>query len=155
MLSVFLFCLLFKVSKHIGRCQEELGARNGSRALACSQQATFEPASVAVRTSAVYRYKDEEVDVLAVQAPSYARPWKRPLAGGVILGGILISFGRCAEKKASSRGKGIGKWYFEKAYEHVLIVSGGNILGHGGALPAVPTTSSPPACRSAWRCVPG
>lgn len=132
--------LLRMISMYLRRHREEIGTRNGTRALTCWQQAKFIAAwfrddadirrlgeGFGIGQSTAYRYKDEGVEVLAAQAPDLAEAMGKAADQGVsyvILDGTLISSDRCTDKKTSVKGKIIDKWYSGKAHEHAGLVQG-------------------------------
>jgi DDE superfamily endonuclease len=126
--------LVIKVSNLLRKHREELGTRNGTRALTCWQQAKFilawfrdRPdvcrlgAGFGISQATAYRYKDEGVAVLAARAPSLHDALEKAAEQGLpylILDGTLISADRCSDKKTSKKGALIDKWYSGKAHEH-------------------------------------
>jgi hypothetical protein len=138
--------LLLKVSNLLKKHREEIGTRNGTRALTCWQQAKFilawfrdkpDPRRLGqgfgISQSTAYRYKDEGIEVLAAQAPDLHEALERAAEQGlpyVILDGTLVSCDRCSDKKTSRKGTEIDKWYSGKAHEHAGLVQG--IIGPAG-----------------------
>ena len=134
------FQLVIKVSNLLRRHREELGTRNGTRALTCWQQAKFILAwfrdkpdlrrlgqGFGISQATAYRYKDEGIEVLAAKAPSLHEALEKAAEQGlpyVILDGTLISSDRCSDKKTSRKGAEIDKWYSGKAHEHAGLVQG-------------------------------
>jgi hypothetical protein len=132
--------LLLKVSNMLKQHREEIGTRNGTRALACWQQAKFILAwfrdkpdlrrpgeGFGISQATAYRYKDEGVGVLAAQAPTLQDALEKAAEQGlpyVIPDGTLISSDRCSDKKTSRKGTEIDKWYSGKAHEHAGLVQG-------------------------------
>ena len=130
--------LVVFVSRLLADHRREIGTRDGTRALTCWKQAVFTLAwfrdrpdiprlgrGVGISQATAYRYKDEAVEVLAAKAPSLREALDRAVEQGLpylILDGTLISSDRCADKKASRKGREIDKWYSGKAHTH-----GGNI----------------------------
>ena len=126
--------IVIKVSNLLRKHREELGTRNGTRALTCWQQAKFilawfrdRPdvrrlgAGFGISQATAYRYKDEGVAVLAARAPSLHDALEKAAEQGLpylILDGTLISADRCSDKKTSKKGALIDKWYSGKAHEH-------------------------------------
>jgi DDE superfamily endonuclease len=112
----------------------ELGTRTGTRALTCWKQAVFALAwfrdrpdirrlgqGFGISQATAYRYKDEAAEVLAARAPSLREALDKAVEQGLpylILDGTLVSSDRCADKKASKKGKEIDTWYSGKAHEH-------------------------------------
>ena len=125
--------LVIKISNLLKKNREELGTRNGTRALTCWQQAKFILAwfrdrpglsrlgqGFGISQATAYRYKDEAVEVLAAKAPTLREALDKAAEQGLpylILDGTLISSDRCADKKTSKKGKEIDKWYSGKAHE--------------------------------------
>ena len=107
--------LVIKVSNLLRKHREELGTRNGTRALTCWQQAKFVLAwfrdkpdlrrlgqGFGISQATVYRYKDEGTEVLKAKAPSLHEALERAVEQGLpylILDGTLISADRCTDKK--------------------------------------------------------
>jgi hypothetical protein len=132
--------LVIRVSNLLKKNREEIGTRDGTRALTCYQQAVFilawfrdRPdirrlgAGFGVSQATAYRYKDEGVTVLAAKAPSLHEALEKAVDQGlpyVILDGTLISSDRCSDKKTSRKGAEIDKWYSGKAHEHAGLVQG-------------------------------
>ena len=132
--------LVIKVSNLLRKHREELGTRNGTRALTCWQQAKFILAwfrdkpdlrrlgqGFGISQATVYRYKDEGTEVLKAKAPSLHEALERAVEQGLpylILDGTLISADRCTDKKTSRKGAIIDKWYSGKAHEHAGLIQG-------------------------------
>jgi hypothetical protein len=126
--------LVIRVSNLLRKHREEIGTRDGTRALTCWQQAKFILAwfrdrpdlrrlgqGFGISQATAYRYKDEGVEVLAEKAPSLREALERAAEQGLpylILDGTLISSDRCSDKKTSRKGAEIDKWYSGKAHEH-------------------------------------
>jgi hypothetical protein len=148
--------LVIKVSGLLRKHREELGTRDGTRALTCWQQAKFilawfrdRPgirrlgAGFGVSQATAYRYKDEGVAVLAARAPALHDALEKAAEQGLpylILDGTLISSDRCSDKKTSRKGAEIDRWYSGKAHEHAgnvqaLTAPSGVPLRVSGALP--------------------
>jgi hypothetical protein len=148
--------LMIKVSNLLKKHRQEIGTRNGTRALSCWQQAKFLLAwfrdkpdirrlgqGFSLSQSTAYRYKDEGIEVLAREAPDLSQALEAAAEQGlpyVILDGTLISADRCSDKKTSRKGAEIDKWYSGKAHEHAglvqgLISPGGIPLWTSGVLP--------------------
>ena len=85
--------LVIRVSTLLRKHREELGTRNGTRALTCWQQAKFILAwfrdkpdlrrlgqGFGISQATAYRYKDEGLEVLKAKAPVSTTPWKTPLS---------------------------------------------------------------------------
>jgi hypothetical protein len=114
------------------------GTRAASRALTCWNQAVFAlawfrnrddlallGAGFAISRATAYRYRDEAVDVLALQAPDLHQALQRVAAEGwshVILDGKVFATDRVAETTLSVKGKTIHAWYSGKLHDF-----GGNI----------------------------
>jgi len=121
------------VSRLLADHRRELGTRDGTRALTCWKQAVFAlawfrdrpdirrlGAGFGISQATAYRYKDEAVEVLAVQAPTLRQALDKAVEQGLpylILDGTLVSSDRCADKKTSKKGREIDKWYSGKAHE--------------------------------------
>jgi hypothetical protein len=132
--------LVIKVSNLLRKHREELGTRNGTRALTCWQQAKFVLAwfrdkpdlrrlgqGFGISQATAYRYKDEGLEVLKAKAPSLHDALEKAVEQGlpyVILDGTLISADRCSDKKTSRKGAQIDKWYSGKAHEHAGLIQG-------------------------------
>ena len=132
--------LVIKVSGLLRKHREELGTRNGTRALSCWKQAIFVLAwfrgkpgirrpgqGSGISQATACRYKDEGIEVLAAKAPSIREALEKAAEQGlpyIILDGTLISADRCADKKTSKKGAQIDKWYSGKAHEHAGLVQG-------------------------------
>jgi DDE superfamily endonuclease len=148
--------LVAHVSGLLREHRREIGTRNGTRALTCWKQAVFTLAwfrdkpdlrrlgqGFGISQATAYRYKDEAVEVLAAKAPTLREALDKAAGQGLpylILDGTLISSDRCADKKASRKGKEIDKWYSGKAHEHagnvqVLAAPGGIPLWASDVLP--------------------
>lgn len=85
--------LMIKVSTLLRKHREELGTRNGTRALTCWQQAKFVLAwfrdkpdlrrlgqGFGISQATAYRYKDEGIEVLKAKAPGLHDVLERPLS---------------------------------------------------------------------------
>jgi hypothetical protein len=132
--------LLLKVSNLLKKHREEIGTRNGTRALTCWQQAKYLLAwfrdkpdlrrpgeGSGISQSTACRYKDEGIEVLAREAPSLEQALEKAAEQGlpyVILDGTLISADRCRDNKTSRKGTEVDKWYSGKAHEHAGLVQG-------------------------------
>jgi hypothetical protein len=132
--------LVIKVSTLLRRHREEIGTRNGTRALTCWQQAKFILAwfrdkpdlrrlgqGFGISQATAYRYKDEGLEVLKAKAPSLHDALEKAVEQGLpylILDGTLISADRCTDKKTSRKGALIDKWYSGKAHEHAGLIQG-------------------------------
>jgi len=148
--------LVIQVSSLLRRHREEIGTRDGTRALTCWQQAKFVLAwfrdrpdlrrlgeGFGISQATSYRYKDEGVEVLAAKAPALKEALEKAAEQGLpylILDGTLISSDRCSDKKTSKKGAEIDKWYSGKAHEHAgnvqaLTSPSGIPLWVSGALP--------------------
>jgi hypothetical protein len=148
--------LVIKVSNLLRKHREEIGTRDGTRALTCWQQAKFILAwfrdrpdirrlgqGFGISQATACRYKDEGVEVLAEKAPSLREALEKAADQGLpylILDGTLISADRCSDKKTSKKGAEIDKWYSGKAHEHAgnvqaLTAPSGFPLWVSGALP--------------------
>lgn len=130
--------LLVKVSDLLKEHREEIGTRNGTRALTCFQQAKFVLAwfrdrpdlrrlgqGFGISQATAYRYKDEGIEVLKAKAPSLGEALEKAAEQGIpylILDGTLVSSDRCSDKKTSRKGAEIDKWYSGKAHEHAGLV---------------------------------
>lgn len=130
------------LAQYVGRLlraeRRERGTRRGTRALTCFQQAVFGlrwfrdnrdvPALArdhGISRATGYRYLDEVISVLAVQAPDLHDALQRAKNDGathLILDGKLFSSDRLGEKTTSITGTQIDAWYSGKARQH-----GGNI----------------------------
>ena len=78
-----------------------------------------------ISRATAYRYLEEVITVLAVQAPDLREALEGAKNAGmvhVILDGKVFSADRCGEKTTSVKGKQIDLWFSGKAHEH-----GGNI----------------------------
>lgn len=131
---------VIRVSNLLKKNREEIGTRDGTRALTCYQQAVFilawfrdRPdirrlgAGFGISQATAYRYKDEGIEVLRAKAPSLEEALEKAIDQGlpyVILDGTLISSDRCSDKKTSRKGAEIDKWYSGKAHEHAGLVQG-------------------------------
>ncbi len=138
--------LALKVSGLLGKHREEIGTRNGTRALTCWQQAVFILAwfrdkpdirrlgqGSGISQATAYRYKDEGVEVLAAKAPTLHEALEKAAEQGLpylILDGTLIASDRCSDKKTSRKGAEIDKWYSGKAHHHAGNVQG--LIGPDG-----------------------
>jgi hypothetical protein len=114
------------------------GTRRRSRALSCGKQALFAlvwfrkredltvlAAGFGISRATAYRYRDEAVAVLAVEAPELSDALRRAQQEGcshVILDGKIVNTDRCREKTISRKGKAIDVWYSGKRHDF-----GGNI----------------------------
>jgi hypothetical protein len=114
------------------------GTRRGSRALSCGKQALFAlvwfrkredltvlAAGFGISRATGYRYRDEAVAVLAVEAPELSDALRRAQREGcshVILDGKIVDTDRCREKTISRKGEVIDVWYSGKRHDF-----GGNI----------------------------
>jgi DDE superfamily endonuclease len=132
--------LVIKVSALLRKHREELGTRNGTRALTCWQQAKFVLAwfrdkpdlrrlgqGFGISQATAYRYKDEGLEVLKAKAPGLHDALEKAVEQGLpylILDGTLISADRCLDKKTSRKGALIDKWYSGKAHGHAGLVQG-------------------------------
>jgi hypothetical protein len=132
--------LLIKVSDLLKQHREEIGTRDGTRALTCFQQAKFILAwfrdkpdirrlgqGSGISQATAYRYKDEGIEVLKAEAPDLHEALEKAAEQGlpyVILDGTLVSSDRCSDKKTSRKGAEIDKWYSGKAHEHAGLVQG-------------------------------
>ncbi len=144
------------VSRLLAAHRREIGTRDGTRALSRWKQAVFTlawfrdrpdirrlGAGFGISQATAYRYKDEAVEVLAARAPTLREALDRAAGQGLpylILDGKLISSDRCADKKASKKGKEIDKWYSGKAHEpagsvQALAAPGGVPLRVSGVMP--------------------
>jgi hypothetical protein len=126
------------VSKLLGAERRERGTRAGTRALTCWKQALFvlvwfrkhEDLTVlgtgfGISRATAYRYRDEGLAVLAVQAPDLHQALERAAAEGwshVILDGKVVESDRCRAKTMSKKGEEIDAWYSGKTRDF-----GGNI----------------------------
>jgi DDE superfamily endonuclease len=132
--------LVIKVSNLLKKHREELGTRNGTRALTCWQQAKFILAwfrdkpdlrrlgqGFGISQATAYRYKDEGIEVLKAKAPSLHDALENAVDQGLhclILDGTLIASDRCSDKKTSRKGAEIDKWYSGKAHRHAGLIQG-------------------------------
>jgi hypothetical protein len=114
------------------------GTRRRSRALSCGKQALFAlvwfrkredltvlAAGFGISRATGYRYRDEAVAVLAVEAPELSDALRRAQQEGcshVILDGKIVDTDRCGEKTISRKGEVIDVWYSGKRHDF-----GGNI----------------------------
>ena len=114
------------------------GTRRRSRALSCGKQALFAlvwfrkredltvlAAGFGISRATGYRYRDEAVAVLAVQAPELSDALRRAQqeeCSHVILDGKIVDTDRCREKTISRKGEVIDVWYSGKRHDF-----GGNI----------------------------
>jgi hypothetical protein len=126
------------VSKLLGAERRERGTRAGTRALTCWKQALFVlvwfrkhedltvlGAGFGISRATAYRYRDEGLAVLAVQAPDLHQALERVAAEGwshVILDGKVVESDRCRAKTMSKKGEEIDAWYSGKTRDF-----GGNI----------------------------
>ncbi|MGH3246502.1 MAG: transposase family protein [Trebonia sp.] len=131
---------MIKVSNLLQKHREELGTRNGTRALTCWQQAKFILAwfrdkpgirrlgqGSGISQATAYRCKDEGIKVLKAKAPTLHEALENAAEQGLpylILDATLISADRCTDKKTSRKGALIDKWYSGKAHEHAGLVQG-------------------------------
>ena len=114
------------------------GTRRRSRALSCGKQALFAlvwfrkredltvlAAGFGISRATGYRYRDEAVAVLAVEAPELCDALRRAQQEGcshVILDGKIVDTDRCRDKTISRKGEVIDVWYSGKRHDF-----GGNI----------------------------
>jgi hypothetical protein len=114
------------------------GTRRRSRALSCGKQALFAlvwfrkredltvlAAGFGISRATGYRYRDEAVAALAVEAPELPDALRRAQQEGcshVILDGKIVDTDRCREKTISRKGEVIDVWYSGKRHDF-----GGNI----------------------------
>jgi DDE superfamily endonuclease len=114
------------------------GTRRHSRALSCGKQALFAlvwfrkredlsvlAAGFGISRATGYRYRDEAVAVLALQAPELSDALRRAQQEGcshVILDGKIVDTDRCRQKTISRKGEVIDVWYSGKRHGF-----GGNI----------------------------
>ena len=73
----------------------------------------------AISQVTAYRYLNEAIEVLAAKAPSLREALEKAIVLGLaylILDGTLVGSDWCAGKKASRKGREIGKWYSGKAH---------------------------------------
>src|SRR5262245_14745782 len=114
------------------------GTRRRSRALSCGKQALFAlvwfrkredltvlAAGFGISRATGYRYRDEAVAVLALEAPELSDALRRAQQEGcshVILDGKIVDTDRCREKTISRKGEVIDVWYSGKRHDF-----GGNI----------------------------
>lgn len=110
------------------------GTPRGSRALTCFRQAVMvlrwfrgerDIAKLGrdhkVSRATAYRYIDEGIAVLAVQAPDLHEALERARGDGhafLIIDGTLLPTDRCAQQTLSVKGEPIDLWYSGKAHEH-------------------------------------
>jgi hypothetical protein len=106
------------------------GTRKGTRKLTCWWQAVFALVWFRDRTdiprlgrgfglsqATSYRYLDEVIEVLAVQAPDLHQALERARQDGLphlILDGTIVDTDRVREKTTSTKGKQIDLWYSGK-----------------------------------------
>ena len=157
--------LVIRVSNLLKKNREEIGTRDGTRALTCYQQAVFTlawfrdrpdirrlGAGFGISQATAYRYKDEGVTVLAAKAPSLHEALEKAVDQGlpyIILDGTLISSDRCSDKKTSRKGAEIDKWYSGKAHEHAGLVQG--LIAPSGIPFQFPWVGSPVPISMNWR----
>ena len=126
------------VAKLLAAERKQRGTPKGSRALSCFWQAVLalrrfrdrtRPDALArdhgISRATAYRYLEEVIEVLAIQAPDLHQALERARADGiphVILDGKIVAADRCREKTLSVNGEVIDLWYSGKAHCH-----GGNI----------------------------
>ena len=148
------------------------GTPRGSRVLSCFWQAVLGLRWFRDRTTAdalardhgisratAYRYLDEVIAVLAVQAPDLRQALERAMNEGlshVILDGKIILADRCREKTVSVKGELIDVWYSGKAYAHgAPCAAWGNAGSRCSPSAGAPSSTSPPApARSATSPAP-
>jgi hypothetical protein len=104
-----------------GECGACTVLLDGVRVNACMTLAASADGFVS-RLLAVHRrgYKDEAVEVLAARAPTLREALDKAAEQGLpylIQDGARISCDRCADKKTSTKGKEVDKWYSGKAHE--------------------------------------
>jgi hypothetical protein len=131
--------LIGYVSRLLATERRARGTRTGTRALSCWRQALFVVvwfrkrddltvlgAGFGISRATAYRYWNEGVDTLAIQAPDLHDALERAAADGwshVILDGKIIDTDRATTDKILSRkGKVIDAWYAGKTHDF-----GGNI----------------------------
>jgi hypothetical protein len=150
------FQLAVFVSKLLAEHRQQIGTRDGTRALTCWKQAVFALAwfrdrpdirrlgqGFGISQATAYRYKDEAIEVLAARAPSLREALDKAVEQGLpylILDGTLISSDRCAGKKISRKGREIDVWYSGKAHRpagnvQALAAPGGIPLWVSNVLP--------------------
>ncbi len=158
--------LVIKVPGLLKKHREELGTRNGTRALTCYRQAIFLTAwfrgrpdirrpgqGFGISQATACRYKDEGIEVLKAKAPTLEEALEKAIDQGlpyVILDGTHIPSDRCPDKKTSRKGAEIDKWYSGKAHQHTgpvqgIIAPGGIPLRTSDVLPG--STRDPGAAR--------
>jgi DDE superfamily endonuclease len=109
------------------------GTRKGTRKLTCWWQAVFALVWFRDRTdiprlgrgfglsqATSYRYLDEVIEVLAVQAPDLHQALERARQDGLphlILDGTIVDTDRVREKTTSTKGKQIDLWYSGKTHD--------------------------------------
>jgi DDE superfamily endonuclease len=123
--------LVLFVSRLLAEHRQEIGTRDGTRALTCWKQAIFALAwfrdrpdirrlgqGSGISQATAYRYKGQAIEVLAAKAPTLREALDKAAEQGLpylILDGTLISSDRCAGKKTSKKGREIDRWYSGKA----------------------------------------
>lgn len=115
------------VSRLLAVERRSRGTRRRSRALTCWRQALFVlvwfrrrgedlavlGAGFGISRATAYRYRDEALRVLAVQAPDLHQALDRVTAEGwshVVLDGTLVAADRCGAQTVSRKGKKIDVW---------------------------------------------
>lgn len=111
-----------------------LGTRKGTRILTTWRQAVFGlvwfrnrgvdipqlGAGFGLSRATSYRYRDEVVAVLSVQAPDLTEALYRVADEGwsyVVLDGKVVDSNRCAQKTTSKKGETIDAWYSGKTHD--------------------------------------